>query len=135
MGYAAFDNVRVQQPTTDLPTGPASAPVPADRPLAPAAAAPNAESWNPVGGINLSCTIAGSSDGAGGVSALSNGAIVAAWTSFTDHFAVSVNHNNVFNGPPVGVDTLAQQNSAGTLINLARRKTRRTESTSSGRTS
>ncbi len=122
MGYSAFDNVRVQQPTGDLPTGPASAPVPAARPIVPAPAAPHAESWNPVGGINLSYTIAGSSDGAGGVSALSNGAIVAAWTSFTDHFAVSVNHNNTFNGAPVGVDTLAQQNSAGTLINLGQAK-------------
>ncbi len=122
MGYSAFDNVRVQQPTGALPTGPTSAPVPAARPILPVPAAPNAESWNPVGGINLSYEIAGSSDGAGGVSALSNGAIVAGWTSFTDHFAVSVNHNNTFNGAPVGVDTLAQQNSAGTLINLGQAK-------------
>jgi hypothetical protein len=121
MGYTAFDNVRVQQPSGDLPTGPASAPVPADRTLVPADA-PSAESWNPNGGINLSYELPGSSDGAGDVSALSSGAIVAAWTAFSDHFSVVANHNNIFNGPMQGIDTLAQQNSSGTLINLAQAK-------------
>ena len=121
MGYAAFDNVRVQQPTSDMPTGPASSPAPAARAIS-RQAAPEAESWNPQGGIDISAGLSGSSDGAGGVSGLSTGAAIAGWTNFTDHFSVVANHNNVFNGPFVGIDTLAQQNTSGVLQNFAQAK-------------
>jgi hypothetical protein len=121
LGYAAFDNVRVQQPSGAMPTGPASSPAPAARAIT-RQAAPEAESWNPQGGIDISADLAGSSDGAGGVSGLSNGAIVAGWTSFTDHFSVVANHDAVFNGPMLGIDTLAQQSSAGVLISFDQAK-------------
>jgi hypothetical protein len=124
MGYAAFDNVRVQQPTTAMPAGPAGTIVPSAAPQLPAGPnAPDVESWSRQ--FNVSEGL-GNSSGAGAISARSNGAVNVGWTwaEVGSYFSVKANHNDVLNGAFVGIDSLANQSTAGVLINFNQAKDR-----------
>ena len=121
LGLAAFDNIRVQQPTTTMPSGPAGTIITPGVPALPQNAAPNLDDWSSP--LHVSEGLGGSS-GPGAISARTNGAVTIGWTwaDIGNFFSVKTNHNNSLGGQFVGIQTLANQSTAGVLINYNQAK-------------